>query len=59
VVALDIDVSALNRLTPHPVYAWMRWAQILSPTPRQFAALRPRLEESLSLGRTKWRSRPR
>jgi hypothetical protein len=54
VIALDLDLSALNRLTPHPVYAWMRWVQILSPTPRQFAAVRPRLEESLSLAREKW-----
>jgi len=24
VVALDVDASALNPLTPHPVYAWTR-----------------------------------
>ena len=55
VVALDSDSAALNRLTPHPVYAWMRWVQILSPTPQEFDALRPLLEESLALVRAKWR----
>lgn len=57
-IAVDIDPAAFNRLTPHPVYAWMRWAQILSPTAQQFAALRPQIEESLSLAREKWRRWP-
>ena len=54
VIALGFDLSALNRLSPHPVYAWMRWVQILAPTPEQFAELRPGLEASLSLAREKW-----
>lgn len=49
VVALDFDFAALGRLTPHPVYAWMRWVQILAPTRGQFGAVLPRLEESLAL----------
>jgi hypothetical protein len=57
VVAVDADPAALNELTPHPIYAWMRWVQILTPTEQQFAALRPLLEESLSLARAKWQSR--
>ena len=56
-IALDLDPSECGRLRPHPVYAWMRWVQILSPTPAQFADLRPQLEESLSLARAKWRRR--
>ena len=58
VVAVNADPAALHELTPHPVYAWMRWAQILVPTRQQFAALRPLLEESLSLARAKWKRRP-
>ena len=58
VVELDCDLSALDRLTPHPVYAWMRWVQILSPSPRQFDALRPRLQEALLSAQEKWRRRP-
>lgn len=56
-VALDFDPTALNELAPHPVYAWMRWVQIRSPTPQQFAALRPLLEESLGLAKAKWKRR--
>jgi hypothetical protein len=32
VVETDDDFTALNVLMPHPIYAWMGWAQILSPT---------------------------
>lgn len=31
---------------PHPVYAWMGWVQVLSPSPRTFADLRPLLAEA-------------
>lgn len=58
VVALpNYDPTRLDELMPHPVYAWMRWVQILSPTPKQFESLRPDLAESLELVRAKWRKR--
>jgi hypothetical protein len=57
VVERDTDPAALNVLRPHPVYAWMRWVQILSPTRRQFAALVPLLETSLALARARWERR--
>jgi hypothetical protein len=58
VVSIDTDPAALNELGLHPVYAWMRWVQILAPTAREFAALRPSLEESLELVRARWERRP-
>ena len=58
VVALDHDPATLGRLTPHPVYAWMRWVQMLSPTARQFDALRPLLGGSLAVARAKWERGP-
>lgn len=54
---VDYDPTRLNELMPHPVYAWMRWVQILSPTPAEFDALRPLLSESLELVRAKWTRR--
>ncbi len=42
---------------PHPVYAWMRWVQILSPTREQYGSLRPHLEQSLALVKAKWQAR--
>ena len=40
-VSLDFDLVALGELTPHPVYAWMRWAQILSPRVDSSASCAP------------------
>lgn len=41
--------KALNKLTPHPVYARMRWVQILSPSPEKFKQLQPFIKESYNL----------
>ena len=49
---LEQDPSQLGVLTPHPVYAWMRWVQILSPT--SVDHLRPSLASSLDMVRAKW-----
>ena len=59
VVALDMDLTQLDVVLPHPVYAWMRWVQILSPSPESFAAVRSSLNASLESARVKWRSRQR
>jgi Family of unknown function (DUF6194) len=58
VVALpSYDLTRLDELTPHPVYAWMSWVQILSPTAPRFALLQPLLAESLQLARERWSRR--
>src|SRR5918997_5089315 len=36
----DYDPTRVNELMPHPVYAWMRWVQILSPSRARFDSLR-------------------
>ena len=53
----EYDPARLCALVAHLVYAWMRWVQILSPTSADFQALRPPLEESLALVRSKWTRR--
>ncbi|HYO61634.1 MAG TPA: DUF6194 family protein [Actinomycetota bacterium] len=57
VVTIDHDPSVLDELTPHPVYAWMRWVQILCPTRPAFDSLLPPLEESLASVRARWDAR--
>jgi hypothetical protein len=51
------DPARVGRLMPHPVYGWMSWVQILAPTARTFAPLRPLLLESLEIARAKWSRR--
>lgn len=35
------DFSKLDELMPHPIYAWMSWVQILSPSNSSFEAITP------------------
>jgi hypothetical protein len=51
------DVTRIGELSPHPVYAWMRWVQILSPTLEQYESLKPLLSESLAAVKSKWQQR--
>jgi len=51
------DLTRLGELTPHPVYAWMSWVQILAPTAAQFDALGPLLAESLEVAAERWARR--
>jgi hypothetical protein len=43
VVPTGHDFTSLNELTPHPVYAWMGWVQVLSPTEGTMRDLTPLL----------------
>ena len=45
-VATEHDFTALDVLIPHPVYAWMGWAQILNPSRASFEQLQPMLDEA-------------
>jgi hypothetical protein len=40
-VAGPWDFTALDILTPHPVYGWMGWAAIINPSADSMLALRP------------------
>jgi hypothetical protein len=51
------DLTRLDALAPHPVYAWMRWVQILSPSAARSAELQPLLVESLDRIRANWKRR--
>jgi hypothetical protein len=53
------DLTRLDELAPHPVYAWMGWVQILSPSRDSFEQLTPLLAQSLALARARWQDRGR
>jgi len=59
VVNTGHDFAALDVLTPHPVYAWMGWVQILSPTVSSYAEIRPLIEEAHRLAVAKFDGRQR
>jgi Family of unknown function (DUF6194) len=57
VATAGYDLTALDELMPHPVYAWMSWVQILNPTTDRIDSLRGLLTSSLDLARRKWHRR--
>jgi hypothetical protein len=45
------DFTALDLLTPHPVYGWMGWVSILNPSPESFDGLKPLIEAAYGKAR--------
>ncbi len=56
-VDMDYDFSELNRLIPHPVYAWMSWICILNPSEQAFEHLKPLIQEAYEYATEKFRKR--
>ena len=54
IVSTGHDFTALDKLTPHPVYAWMGWVQVLSPTEETFEQVLPLLREAHNKAREKF-----
>lgn len=43
IVRTGHDFTAIDVLTPHPVYGWMTWVSILNPSAESFERLKPLL----------------
>jgi hypothetical protein len=46
IVSTGHDFTQINTLMPHPIYAWMSWAQILSPSQEKFDDIFPHIIEA-------------
>jgi hypothetical protein len=57
VVDTGHDFSALDRLTPHPVYGWMAWVSVLNPSATTLEAIAPLLVEAHGLAFAKFDKR--
>jgi hypothetical protein len=44
IVETGHDFTKTNVLMPHPIYAWMSWVCILSPSPEKFKDIQPLIE---------------
>lgn len=42
------DYTKLDELMPHPIYAWMSWVQILSPSKSSFNTILPLIKDAHS-----------
>lgn len=57
IVDMDYDFSAVGRLLPHPVYAWMGWVCILNPTKSDFEEIKPYIREAYEYAKEKFAKR--
>ena len=57
VVDMDYDFTILDKILPHPVYAWMAWICALSPSEKTFEELKPYIQESYEYAREKFKKR--
>jgi len=57
IVETGHDFTKTNELMPHPIYAWMAWAQILSPTEEKFIEVFPYIEEAHSIAVKKFKKK--
>jgi len=57
VVEMDYDFTQLDQIIPHPVYAWMGWISVLSPSKETFEALKPLIHESYGFAQEKFKKR--
>ena len=58
-VPLDHDFTALNQLTPHPVYAWMGWVQVLSTSDETWREIDPLLKAAYERAQSGYHKRMR
>jgi len=58
-IEMDYDFTELNKIMPHPVYAWMGWICVLNPSAETFEQLKPLIQESHIFAKEKHSKRKR
>ncbi|RRD38431.1 hypothetical protein EII29_10340 [Leptotrichia sp. OH3620_COT-345] len=54
IVNMNYDFSIIDRIVPHPVYAWMSWICILNPSEKTFEKLKPLIYEAYEYVKEKY-----
>jgi hypothetical protein len=57
IVKTDHAFTKINELMPHPIYAWMGWAQVLCPSRETFLEIFPLIKEAHQLALVKFRKK--
>lgn len=57
IVEMDYDFTEIDRLLPHPVYAWMSWICILNPSEKSFEKIKPLIFEAYECAKEKYLKR--
>ncbi len=57
VVDMPYDFTEVDKILPHPVYAWMSWICVLNPSERTFEKLKPLINEAYEYAKEKYEKR--
>lgn len=57
IVSMNFDFTELDKIIPHPVYAWMGWISVLNPSLKTFESLKPYIEEAYEFSKEKFSKR--
>lgn len=57
IVDMPYDFSVINKIIPHPVYAWMGWICVLNPSEDIFEKLKPLIQEAYEYAKEKYSKR--
>ncbi|SNR91741.1 hypothetical protein SAMN05446037_1001408 [Anaerovirgula multivorans] len=57
IVNMNYDFTELNKIIPHPVYAWMGWISVLNPSKETFEILKPLIQEAYEYSKEKFKKR--
>lgn len=53
-VDMNYDFAELDKIIPHPVYAWMGWISVLNPSIETFETLKSFIEEAYGFSKEKF-----
>jgi len=54
IVNMDYDFTVIDKIIPHPIYAWMGWISILNPSGKTFDTLKPFIQEAFEFSKEKF-----
>ncbi len=57
IVDMEYDFTSIDKIIPHPIYAWMGWICCLNPTKKTFEKLKLLIQESYEYAKEKYRKR--
>ena len=57
VVDMPFDFAQIDKIVPHPVYAWMSWVCVLNPSDTTFEQLKPLIQEAYEYAKEKYTRR--
>lgn len=57
IVDMEYHFAVLDKIIPHPVYAWMGWISVLNPSVQTFEILKPLIEEAHQFSKEKFSKR--